>query len=155
MPLFGKLPVIGEPVPNFSLEDQDGNLRSLVDYKEKRLVVYFFTKAFTPGWTKQACGFRDESEKYNELDIEVVGISFDSKKVLIGFKEKFRIPFNFLSDKNRVAGKKYGVNNFLFASRKTFLIDEKGILIHIIENVNLNSHPMDILELFEKVKIGD
>jgi peroxiredoxin Q/BCP len=84
-----------------------------------------------------------------------VGISFDSKKALIGFKEKFRIPFNFLSDKNRVAGKKYGVNNFLFASRKTFLIDEKGILIHIIENVNLNSHPMDILELFEKVKTGD
>lgn len=49
MPLFGKLPVIGEPAPNFSLEDQDGNLRSLVDYKEKKLVVYFFPKAFTPG----------------------------------------------------------------------------------------------------------
>ncbi|MBT4154597.1 MAG: redoxin domain-containing protein [Candidatus Marinimicrobia bacterium] len=49
MPLFGKLPVIGESAPNFSLEDQDGNLRSLVDYKEKRLVVYFFPKAFTPG----------------------------------------------------------------------------------------------------------
>lgn len=81
-----------------------------------------------------------------------MGISFDSKNSLTDFKEKFRIPFNFLSDKNRVAGKKYGVNKILFASRKTFLIDEKGILVHIIDEVNLNSHPQDVLNIFNNVQ---
>ena len=155
MPLFGKMPEIGKPAPEFSLHDQNGNLHSLADYKDKKLVVYFFPKANTPGWTKQACGFRDESEKYEALKIEILGISYDPKKALIDFKEKYRIPYNFLSDKNRVVGKKYGVNNFLFTSRKTFLIDEKGILVHIIEKVNLNTHPLDVLKAFENAITGD
>ena len=155
MPLFGKMPEIGKPAPEFSLHDQNGNLHSLADYKDKKLVVYFFPKANTPGWTKQACGFRDESEKYEALEIEILGISYDPKKALIDFKEKYRIPYNFLSDKNRVVGKKYGVNNFLFTSRKTFLIDEKGILVHIIEEVNLNTHPLDVLKAFENAITGD
>lgn len=155
MPLFGKMPEIGKPAPEFSLHDQNGNLHSLADYKDKKLVVYFFPKADTPGWTKQACGFRDESEKYEALKIEILGISYDPKKALIDFKEKYRIPYNFLSDKNRVVGKKYGVNNFLFTSRKTFLIDEKGILVHIIEEVNLNTHPLDVLKAFENAITGD
>jgi len=155
MPLFGKMPEIGKPAPEFSLHDQNGNLHSLADYKDKKLVVYFFPKADTPGWTKQACGFRDESEKYEALKIEILGISYDPKKALIDFKEKYRIPYNFLSDKNRVVGKKYGVNNFLFTSRKTFLIDEKGILVHIIEKVNLNTHPLDVLKAFENAITGD
>ena len=155
MPLFGKMPEIGKPAPEFSLHDQNGNVHSLADYKDKKLVVYFFPKADTPGWTKQACGFRDESEKYEALKIEILGISYDPKKALIDFKEKYRIPYNFLSDKNRVVGKKYGVNNFLFTSRKTFLIDEKGILVHIIEKVNLNTHPLDVLKAFENAITGD
>ena len=84
-----------------------------------------------------------------------MGISYDSKGSLIAFKEKYRIPFNFLSDAAKVTGKKYGVNRFLFASRKTFLIDEKGILVHIIEKVNLNTHPLDVLKAFENSIIGD
>ena len=155
MPLFGKMPEIGKPAPGFSLHDQNGNVHSLADYKDKKLVVYFFPKANTPGWTKQACGFRDESEKYEALGIEILGISYDPKKALIDFKEKYRIPYNFLSDKNRVVGKKYGVNNYLFTSRKTFLIDEKGILVHIIEEVNLNTHPLDVLKAFENAITGD
>ena len=155
MPLFGKMPEIGKPAPEFSLHDQNGNVHSLADYKDKKLVVYFFPKADTPGWTKQACGFRDESEKYEALKIEILGISYDPKKALIDFKEKYRIPYNFLSDKNRVVGKKYGVNNFLFTSRKTFLIDEKGILVHIIEEVNLNTHPLDVLKAFDNAITGD
>jgi peroxiredoxin Q/BCP len=81
-----------------------------------------------------------------------LGISYDSKKALIDFKEKYRIPFNFLSDSEKVTGKKYGVNNFFITSRKTFLIDEKGILVHIIDEVNLNSHPQDVLNIFNKIQ---
>ncbi len=84
----------------------------------------------------------------------VLGISFDSKNSLKAFKEEYRIPFNFLSDYEKKVGKIYGVSRFLFASRKTFLIDEKGILIHIIDEVNLNTHAMDIVKIFEKAKIG-
>jgi len=84
----------------------------------------------------------------------VLGISFDSKNSLKTFKEKYRIPFNFLSDYEKIIGKKYGVSRFFFASRKTFLIDENGILIHIIDEVNLNTHPMDIIKIFEQAEIG-
>jgi len=154
MPLFGKMPEIGQLAPGFLLEDQDGKLHSLGYYKGKKLVVYFFPKAFTPGWTKQACGFRDESDNYKELGIVVLGISFDSKNSLKAFKEKYGIPFNFLSDYEKNIGKKYGVSRFFFASRKTFLIDENGILIHIIDEVNLNTHPMDIIKIFEQAEKG-
>ena len=154
MPLFSDIPKIGQLAPDFSLEDQDGKLHSLGYYEGKKLVVYFFPKAFTPGWTKQACGFRDESDNYKELGIVILGISFDSKSSLKAFKEKYRIPFNFLSDNKKKVGKKYGVSRFLFASRKTFLIDENGILIHIIDEVNLNTHPMDIIKIFEQAGIG-
>ena len=84
----------------------------------------------------------------------VLGISFDSKSSLKAFKEKYRIPFNFLSDNKKKVGKKYGVSRFLFPSRKTFLIDENGILIHIIDEVNLNTHAMDIIKIFEQAEIG-
>ena len=154
MPLFSAIPKIGQLAPDFLLEDQDGKLHSLGYYEGKKLVVYFFPKAFTPGWTKQACGFRDESDNYKELGIVVLGISFDSKNSLKAFKEKYRIPFNFLSDYEKNIGKKYGVSRFFFASRKTFLIDENGILIHIIDEVNLNTHPMDIIKIFEQAEKG-
>ena len=84
----------------------------------------------------------------------VLGISFDSKSSLKAFKEKYKIPFNFLSDNKKKVGKKYGVSRFLFPSRKTFLIDENGILIHIIDEVNLNTHAMDIIKIFEQAEIG-
>ena len=155
MSLFGKPPTVGEPAPNFNLQDQDGNFHTLSDYKGQKLVVYFFPKADTPGWVKQACGFRDESEKYKSINIRVLGISYDSKKSLKLFREKYRIPFDFLSDSEKIIGRKYGVNKFLFPSRKTFLIDEDGILVRIIKDVNLNSHPSDVLRAFEKVSIGE
>ncbi|MBL51663.1 MAG: hypothetical protein CMG57_06870 [Candidatus Marinimicrobia bacterium] len=89
------------------------------------------------------------------MNIAVIGISYDSKKSLKSFREKYRIPFNFLSDSDKIVGKKYGVNKFLFPSRKTFLIDENGILVRIFNDVNLNSHPLDVLKTFEKVSIRE
>jgi len=84
----------------------------------------------------------------------VLGISFDLKSSLKSFKDKYRIPFNFLSDYEKKVGKKYGVSRFLFPLRKTFLIDENGILIQIIDEVNLNTHAMDIIKIFEQAEIG-
>ena len=155
MPLFGSTPDLGKYAPNFSLLDQDGNRHSLKDYHGQKLVVYFFPRADTPGWIKQACGFRDESETYEKYNITVIGVSYDSQKALKAFKSKFNIPFNFLSDNKKEASSKYGVNRILFSSRKTFLINEDGILIHIIDNVNLHTHPKDILSIFQKENSSD
>jgi len=149
LPLFGSTPEIGEKAPGFSLPDQDGNIRNMEEFIGNKLVIYFFPKADTPGWTKQACGFRDESEKYKNLDIKIIGISYDSPRSLAAFKEKYNIPFDFLSDAQKEVGKKFGVHRFLFTARKTFLIDENGLLVHIMHSVNLHTHPNDIISLFE------
>jgi len=155
MPLFGPTPGLGKPAPEFSLPDQDGTMHSLQDYRGQRLVVYFFPKADTPGWIKQACGFRDESETFEKYNIAILGVSYDSPGALRAFKSKYNIPFHFLSDTKKETGMKYGVNRILFPARKTFLIDENGILIHIIDNVNLHTHPRDVLSIFEAEKLSD
>jgi peroxiredoxin Q/BCP len=80
-----------------------------------------------------------------------LGISFDSKKILKKFKEKHNLPFNFLSDFNKEVGSVYGANKYyFFPSRMTFLIDEKGRVVHIFDEVDLYSHPKDILRFFNQ-----
>tara|TARA_B100000886_G_C20312450_1_gene444463 strand:- start:264 stop:512 length:249 start_codon:yes stop_codon:yes gene_type:complete len=78
-----------------------------------------------------------------------LGISYDSKATLKEFREKYDIQFNFLSDINKTTGKAYDVSWYFFTSRKTFLIDENGILIHIIDSVDINTHASDIINLYE------
>ena len=151
MPIFGNMPDIGDPAPRFNLEDQDGFVRKLEDYRDKKLVIYFFPKADTPGWRKQACGLRDNFSNYEKSNIEILGISYDSKSSLKAFKEKYDIQFNFLSDSKKDVGKIYGVNRYFFTSRKTFLINEKGILIHVIDSVDINTHASDILALYDQL----
>lgn len=149
--LFSASLKIGEFAPQFKLYDQDNKIHKLADYKGKKLVIYFFPKAETPGWVKQACGFRDEFQSFSSSQIEVLGISFDSKKVLKNFKKKYNLPFNFLSDTTKKVGSAYGTNKYyFFPSRMTFLIDEMGLIVHIFDEVDLHSHPKDILELFSK-----
>ena len=152
MSIFGNTLELGKPAPNFTLQDQDGNRRMLNDYRGKKVVIYFFPKADTPGWRKQACGLRDNFENYEKLNIEILGISYDSKATLKKFREKYDIQFNFLSDFNKSTGRAYGVSWYFFTSRKTFLIDENGILIHTIDSVDINTHASDIITLFEKEK---
>ena len=81
-----------------------------------------------------------------------MGISYDSESTLKAFKEKYSIQFNFLSDSDKVVGREYGVSWFFVASRKTFLIDEKGVLVHVIDSVDINTHATDIIKLFDSIK---
>ncbi|MBI89906.1 MAG: peroxiredoxin [Candidatus Marinimicrobia bacterium] len=102
---------------------------------------------------KQACGFRDANHQYQELNISVIGVSYDSEISLKNFKQNHDLNFDLLSDTEKVMGTAYGVNKyFFFPSRKTFLIDEKGILIHVFDTVDLNTHPRDIVEFFNNSK---
>ena len=150
--LFSSSLTVGENAPEFSLKDQSGRERQLSDYKGKKLVIYFFPKAFTPGWTKQACGLRDNYESFKTNNISILGVSYDSQIKLKDFKEEYDLSFNLLSDDNKVMGDLYDVNSFFFfPQRKTFLIDEKWDLVHIINSVNINDHAEDILKIFKNL----
>ena len=85
--LFGSSLKVGENAPNFILNDQDGKQHQLSDYEGKKLVIYFFPKAFTPGWTKQACGLRDNYSDFTLNNISVLGVSYDSESKLSEFKK--------------------------------------------------------------------
>ena len=147
--LFGATLKIGQSAPDFSLIDQDGNLHQLHDYEGKNLVIYFFPKADTPGWIKQACGFRDEYKNFEKYNISILGVSYDNESALRSFRKKYALNFNLLSDSKKEMGNAYGVNKYyFFPSRKTFLIDKNGVLIHIFDDVNLHTHPEDILKFF-------
>lgn len=150
--LFSSSLIVGENAPDFTLNDQSGKQHSLKNYKGKKLVIYFFPKAFTPGWTKQACGLRDNYNSFTENSISILGVSYDSESQLTGFKEKYNLEFDLLSDANKIMGKLYDVNSFyFFPQRKTFLINEKGVLVHVMNSVNINNHAEDILTIFKKL----
>ncbi len=144
---------IGEKAPLFELLDQNGNLFSLEDYNGKKMVIYFFPKAFTPGWTKQACGFRDQYSIYKENNIEIIGISYDIRERQQSFSEKYKLNFPILSDSKKEVSKLYGVDTYFFPKRVTFLIDENGIVFNVIDDMSLSDYAENIIKIFKKNNI--
>ncbi len=142
---------IGDKAPEFSLYDQDNKLHNLSDYKGERLIIYYFPKADTPGWTKEACGFRDIYSEYKKAKIKVFGISYDSSKSLKKFKNKYALPFDFLSDSKKEVAKNYGAAGTGWPKRITFIIDKNGRIEKIYNKINVNTHAEKILDdLFPK-----
>jgi peroxiredoxin Q/BCP len=126
-----------DKAPGFSLPDQTGNIVSLAAFKGKKLLVYFYPKADTPGCTKQACSVRDSEEDLKALGCAVVGISPDSPEALKKFDEKYSLGFPLLSDADHAVADAYGVwgekkmygKSHEGVTRSSFLIDEKGTVI--------------------------
>ena len=144
---------VGEKAPLFELFDQDKELFSLKDYNGKKMVIYFFPKAFTPGWTKQACGFRDQYSVYKENDIEIIGISYDVRETQKSFSKKYKLNFRVLSDSKKEVSKLYGVDTYFFPKRVTFLIDENGIVFDVIDDMSLGDYAENIIQIFKKHNI--
>jgi peroxiredoxin Q/BCP len=124
----------GDKAPAFSLPDADGKKVSLADFKGRRLVVYFYPAASTPGCTKQACDFRDNLHDLGEAGIDVVGISPDKPEKLAKFRDAEGLTFSLLSDPERKVltawgafgeKKMYG-KTVTGVIRSTFVVDEKG-----------------------------
>lgn len=134
-------------VPELNLKDDSGkiiNFRSL----NQPFVVYFYPKDFTPGCTKEACGFRDSYEDFKDLGAEVFGISSDTAKSHTRFKEKHRLPFILLSDPGKRAKKAFGVKAHLMGlipGRETFVFDRTGTLIHKFNSMNSGKHVEEAL----------
>ena len=144
--------IIGDQAPTFSLLDETGKLRNpLTEFKNQKIVLYFYPKDNTPGCTKEACQLRDAFDTYREHQINIFGLSYDSVKAHAKFKTKHNLPFTLLADTDHAVAKLYNANHnllsFIYPQRKTILINH-GKIIAIIEDVNLKTHTNDILKLF-------
>jgi peroxiredoxin Q/BCP len=126
----------GDPAPDFTLNDQDGKPVRLADYRGRKLVVYFYPKDDTPGCTKESCSFRDHYTAFTDAGAEVIGISSDSEASHKKFKEKYKLPFTLLSDRDGQVRKAYGVPATLglLPGRVTFVIDKHGVVRHVFNS---------------------
>jgi thioredoxin-dependent peroxiredoxin len=128
---------IGDSAPDFSLLDQNNNLIHLSDFKGRKLLVYFYPKADTPGCTKQACSIRDARSELADLGLAVVGISPDASNAQKKFDEKYGLSFPLLADPDHATAEAYGVwgekNSYgkktIGIIRSSFLVDENGIVM--------------------------
>lgn len=143
----------GDKAPDFQAEDQDGNIIKLSDYKGKKLVLFFYPKASTPGCTAQACNLRDNWQTFQGKGYEILGVSADSGKRQQNFKEKYELPFPLLADENKEVINAFGVwgpkkfmgKEYDGINRTTFIIDEEGKIEEVIEKVKTKEHAEQIL----------
>ncbi|MGB6269198.1 MAG: thioredoxin-dependent thiol peroxidase [Olleya sp.] len=145
----------GDTVPNFTVNDQDGNPISLSDYKGKKLILFFYPAASTPGCTAEACNLTDNYKALQEKGYSILGVSADTEKKQASFKAKYEFPFSLLADTEKEAINAFGVwGHKKFMGREydgihriTFLVDENGVVAHVIDKVKTKDHAAQILEL--------
>ena len=144
---------VGQKAPDFSLPDQNGNDVSLSDFSGKKVVLWFFPKASTPGWTIEGQGFRDELNNFKKKNIVVLAMSADSTKKQKNFCDKESFNFPMLSDENKSILKDYGAwgtkkmygREYEGIYRYTYVIDEKGFVEKAYDKVSVKTHAKDLL----------
>ncbi|WP_305908307.1 peroxiredoxin [Methylomarinum sp. Ch1-1] len=145
---------INETVPDFEAPATGDKTFKLSDYRGKKVVLYFYPKDNTPGCTQEGRDFRDNIEKFNDLNTVILGVSRDSVKVHEGFKCKQEFPFDLLSDKEEQLCQLFDVikmknmygKQVRGIERSTFLIDEQGVLVHEWRKVKVKTHIEEILQ---------
>ena len=144
-----ELPKIGNIAPNFALLNQANEVIQLKNFTGKnKVVIYFYPKASTPGCTVQACGIRDYAAEFQALNTVVFGISPDAPVKLKKFNDKYDLGFDLLSDVDHSTADSYGVwglkkfmgREFMGVIRTSFIVDETGRLMKILEKVNAKTH---------------
>jgi peroxiredoxin Q/BCP len=145
---------VGDNAPNFSALDQDGNTITLSDYKGKKIVVFFYPKASTPGCTAEACNLNDNYDRFKAQGYEILGVSADSAKRQANFKTKYGFQYPLLADEDKAVIEAFGVwgpkkfmgKEYDGIHRTTFIIDEDGVLEAVITKVKTKAHTDQILE---------
>jgi peroxiredoxin Q/BCP len=145
---------IGDQAPNFSGVDQNGKEHTLADYKGKKLVVFFYPKANTPGCTAEACDLRDNYERFKAANYELLCVSADTIKAQKKFEENYNFPFALLADETKSVIQAFGVwgpkkfmgKEYDGIHRTTFVIDENGMLTDIITDVKTKAHTAQLLK---------
>ena len=145
---------VGDKAPNFSCLDQNGNLINLSDLIGKKVVIFFYPKANTPGCTAEACNLNDNYNRFTSLGYEIIGVSADNEKSQKKFSNKFGLNYSLLCDENKDLINAYGVwglkkfmgKEYMGIIRKTFTIDEEGKISQIIDKVKTKEHTSQILD---------
>ncbi len=143
----------GDKAPAFALPDQAGKIHQLDEAKGSWVLLYFYPKDDTPGCTTEACTLRDAYPAFGKLKARVYGVSADSAKRHAKFAEKYELPFTLLADETKEIIKAYGVwgpkkfmgREFLGIKRWSFLIDPKGKIAKVYENVKPAAHAEEVL----------
>jgi len=150
---------VGDKAPTFKLKNQDGKTISLSDLKGQPVVLYFYPKDDTSGCTKEACNFRDEFPKFGKMKAEIIGISADSVESHKKFAEKYKLPFNLLSDEKKDSIEKYAVwqeksmygRKYMGIVRTTFIIDSSGKISKIFPRVKVDNHNSEVMEALKEL----
>jgi peroxiredoxin Q/BCP len=143
----------GEQAPDFTLESDAGEQVSLSGLRGKPVVLYFYPKDDTPGCTAQACGIRDAYGEFEQAGAVVLGVSPDSVKKHVKFKDKYDLPFTLLADPEHALAESYGVwgekkymgKSYMGVNRTTFVIGADGAVVKVFENVKPLTHADDVL----------
>lgn len=149
----------GQPAPDFTLPNDEGQLVSLADFRGQKVVLYFYPEDDTPTCTEQACSFRDGLSEIHNRRAVVLGVSADSVASHEKFKQKFHLTFPLLSDVDRTVCNAYRVwqkkqmfaHKFWGIVRTTFIIDENGVIAKIFPRVRVKKHPEKVLAVLEKL----
>ena len=144
----------GIKAPNFSLEDQDGDLVKLKDFEGKKVLLWFYPKASTPGWTIEGQRLRDEFQNFKQANTVILGMSADTVKSQNNFCEKQNFPFQLLSDTEKttirayeaIGMKKMYGREYEGIFRISYLIDEKGIIEKVYSKVKPKEHASEVLK---------
>ena len=145
---------VGDKVPEFVSKDQDGNTISLSDYTGKKLIVFFYPKASTPGCTAEACNLRDNYKALQSQGFELIGVSADSEKRQTNFRNKYKFPFPLLADEDHAVINTFGVwgpkkfmgREYDGIHRKTFVIDREGVVVEVIDKVKTKDHAAQLID---------
>jgi peroxiredoxin Q/BCP len=151
------MPKVGELAPDFEVLNDQGEVVHLSDFRGKNIVLYFYPRADTPGCTKEACAFRDDYSAFEKAGVTILGVSPDSVKDQVKFKQKYDLPFSLLADEDHSISGAYGVwglkkfmgREYEGVFRTTFLIDEKGAIRQVFEKVKPAEHSQEILAALE------
>ena len=145
----------GIPAPDFELLDDNNVMRKLSDYRGRNVVLYFYPADDTPGCTKEACNFRDDYSAYEKAKVVILGVSPDGVESHVKFKKKFQLQFPLLADEGHKICDAYGVwgpkkslgRSYEGVLRTTFLIDGKGNIVRVFENVRPAEHSAELLSV--------
>jgi len=143
----------GDPAPAISLQTDSGEPFELSSLHGKNVVLYFYPKADTPGCTKEACAFRDESPRFEKTNTVIVGVSPDAPKAQAKFKTKFGLPFTLLADIDHKTSEDYGVwkeksmygKKYMGVERTTFVIGPDGKIRKVFPKVSVEGHAEEVL----------
>lgn len=145
---------VGDKAPDFKVNDQDGNSVSSEDFKGKKWIVFFYPKASTPGCIMEACNLRDNYQILQDEGYKLIGVSADSEKRQKNFKEKYKLPFTLLADEDKEILNAFGVwgpkkfmgREFNGIHRKSFVMDESGTIVKVVEKVKTRDHTAQLID---------